>query len=130
MGKRAHNLRGSFPLGSTDGDCFDWTCTFETNDTGTPDGFTADGTNAISDGITLARSDVGVYTITFPAGRRPLYLLHCSADFREDLADYSVKCTGYSAGVLTLKAYLDDGSPAVADTNDKTIQVRCKFSRK
>jgi hypothetical protein len=59
-------------------------------------------------------------------------MLYGTADFVEDLADYSAKVTGYvaSTGILSLSTYYDDGSPAVADTTDKTISVFCVFSRK
>lgn len=124
---RGHNLRGSFPLNFITGECFGYWVQFETNNTDAPDGIIQ-----ASDGVTIARADVGDFTITFPTNARPAALLYGTADFIEDLADYSAKVTGYTAstGVLTLSTYLDDGSPAVADTTDKTVSVFCIFSRK
>jgi hypothetical protein len=123
---RGHNLRGPFPLLSVTGDAFIYCVQFETNDTDPPDGIVQD-----DDGVAIARADTGDYTITFPSNRKPQAMLYGNAVLIEDLADYSAKVTGYTAstGVLTLSVYYDDGSPAVADTTDKTVAVFCVFCR-
>ena len=124
---RGHNLRGSFPVNCTSSDCFFYAVRFETNDSAAPDGITQ-----ASDGVTIARASTGNYTITFPTNRRPLAMLWGNANFEESAADYSARVVSYTAstGVLVIEVYYDDGSPAVADTNDKTVAVCVLFSRK
>jgi hypothetical protein len=97
--------------------------TFETNNTSAPDGL-----SPAIDGITLARSGVGDYTITFDEDKKPYAVHFCMADFVEDAPGWHVKYTGYtqSTGVLTLTATDEDntsGIEAAADSTDQTIQV-------
>lgn len=110
---------------------YDFTLLFETNSTSAPDGLVPAYT---SSDLVIDQTATGTYTITFAAGKRPGVLLHGTADFMEDLPGWSVKVTGYdpATGVLTLIAYDEDdtsGIAAAADSTDKTIQVRCLFSR-
>jgi hypothetical protein len=125
---RGHNLRGSFPLNFITGDCFGYWVQFETNDTSDPDGIVQD-----DDGSTIARADTGDFTITFPSNAKPAALLVGLASYVEDDADVFAKVTGYTAstGVLTVTSYTNSaGTIAAADTNNKTLNVFCIFSRK
>lgn len=118
------------PLATRNSDYF-FTLQFETNNTDAPDGLVPDYSSTY---LAIDQTATGVYTITFTAAYRPGALLWGHADFLEDMPGWSVKVVSYvpSTGVLTLKAYDEDdtsGIAALADSNNKTIQLACLFSR-
>lgn len=114
------------PLRAIEGNAYVFTCKFDTNSTSDPDGVSPD-----LDGYTVARSSAGVFTITFDGDQKPLELLFASAEVLGDVT-LAAQVQSYtpSTGVLLVHHYSDDGTPAVADTDDKTIQVLAVFTRK
>lgn len=89
------------PLSSNDGRYAFWTGAFDTNSTSAPDGEDIGGIN----GLAVARSAAGTFTVTFPAGSRPEFLISGWAEVEGDNGDIDVDIVSYvgSTGVLTLK---------------------------
>lgn len=76
---------------------------FDTNNTSAPD-----GVNPSSGDIVVARTGVGVYTITFAADERPTEFHGAVAGLVEALASdggFFARPVSYSAGVLTVNVY-------------------------
>jgi hypothetical protein len=121
MGLVNHN-----PTWSTRANSYDFTIKFDTNNTSAPDGVDPSyGTDCA-----VARSGVGTFTITFAASKKPYALLWGDAEILGDEPTLDAQVEGYvqSTGVLTVSVISDGGTPAVAETTDKTVQVFCKFS--
>lgn len=114
------------PAWCVSGDTYWFWVKFDTNSTSAPDGVDP----AVSDGLTIARSGVGVYTITFPENKKPLEVLWCGPVV---IGDVTLKAafTSYvaSTGVLTISVHDIDGTPAVADSTDKEVRVAALCTR-
>ena len=117
------------PLRSTKPERYVWIVNFDTADTAAPDGI-----SPTLDGQTIARTGVGVFTVTFAQSKRPVALDAGFADILGDEADLHCKVVSYvpSTGVLTVHQYKEDGTSgihALGDSDNKTIQVVCYFTR-
>lgn len=109
---------------------------FDTNNTSAPDGVVHPAPGIT---VTVARADVGDFTITLPAGSRPKELLFGAVTILGDEARLHGKVTGYTAatGVVTLTIYEeqddgadtdpDNGISVAADTTDKSVRVLLVF---
>lgn len=76
-----------------------------------------------SNGVTLAHSSTGVYTLTFDENVKPKSIVWGDANLAENQADWRISVGEYvpSTGVLTFYAIQDDattGVPANADIDD------------
>lgn len=115
------NIRAPYDLQVNVEHAFLYANSFDTNGTSPPDGLD------MADGVTVARTGVGDYTVTFPADKRPKKMLYGDASFRGNQAELDAKVVSYtpSTGVLLLAAYDEDdtsGISASADSTDRKIQ--------
>ena len=119
------SLTNHYPLRATQGDLYVFVCSFDTNSTSAPD-----GVDPASAGFTVARASAGVFTITFDEDKKPWEVLTCLPTVVND-PTLAVQYTSYvrSTGVLTVTHYADDGTPAAADSNNKTIKVLALCTR-
>lgn len=123
------NLRNHYPLRSSRMEQYLFTFKFDTNNTSAPDGL-----DPANSDLVVARADVGDYTITFPADKKPLAMNYGDASILGNEAELDAKVTGYNAstGVLSISVYDEDdtsGISASADSTDKSVQVFCVFTR-
>lgn len=128
-----HDLKAHNPLRVTaNGDWYVLPIKFDTNNTSAPDGVDP-GT-----GITVARADVGDYTITFNEAVKPTVVRVLGAEVIGDEAELDCKVTGYTAstGVLTISAYQSEQAASgtitcvtkanFADSDYMTIDDGCQ----
>lgn len=100
---------------------------FDTNNTGVPDGLAP---NHGSD-LAIARTGVGVFTLTFAGAKKPLRA-RLLAQVLGDEPNLRAVPVSYvpSTGVATIKVYSNSaGTWTAADTTDKTIQYVLLCSR-
>lgn len=89
---------------------------FETNDTGTPDGL-SDPEGLVS---TVARSAQGRFLITLSAARNALW----AQAHMEETDTYTAQVSARSASAGTIQVSVLSNLGAEVDTTDKTIVVR------
>lgn len=114
---QTYNTNGPFGLRSVGRNEYFMGGRFDTNDTGAPDGVTPSRS-----GVTVARTDVGIFTVTLAPA--PAAIVCGDALVWGDQAGIHAKVISYSAGVLTIKVYDEDntsGIQAVAETNNVTV---------